>query len=227
MSVQREKCRKLNVKYQYVRFYVRWNPSPPSLYRKEAILIQRLPFFKAILFFFCIIFSPILWADSQWGTSAGFAGSTFGMDNAGQSKGGRLSLDDHFLSKYWYNFELFLQGSSAYYHSDYAPLKESYSDNLWIFALAPVIRYHFTAEGSIDPFIDLSSGPGYLSTIHYENRNLGIHFTVQNMMGIGAAFGQEHQWTAEMQIFHYSNAGISDHNRGFTSPVFMSMSYQF
>ncbi|MES2203869.1 MAG: acyloxyacyl hydrolase [Pseudomonadota bacterium] len=169
----------------------------------------------------------MLWADNQWGMSAGYAGSTFGMDNAGQSKGGRLTLDDHLFPEYWHHFELFLQASTAYYMSDYQPLKSTFDDNLWVFAIAPVVRYHVATENSLDPFIELSSGPGYLSTIHYENRNFGIHFTVQSMFGMGATFGETHQWAAELQILHYSNAGLSVHNRGFTSPVFMSMSYQF
>ena len=190
-------------------------------------MIQRSPFFKLLLAFLCIMATPLLWADNQWGMSTGYAGSSFGMDNAGQSTGGRLALDDHFLPNYWHDFELFLQASTAYYDSSYTPLQPPHRDNLWVFALAPVIRYHIAPEAAVDPFVDLSSGPGYLSAIYYENRNLGLHFTVQNMMGMGATFGQEHQWAAELQIFHYSNAGMSDHNRGFTSPVFMSMSYQF
>lgn len=207
---------------------VRFRPSPPLLFnRKEAVLSHRLSFLKANFVFLLIISTPILWANSQWGSSAGFAGSPFGMDNAGQSIGARLTADDHFLPTYWHNFELFLQGSTAYYNSDYGPLNATYTDNLWVFALAPVIRYHFASAGIFDPYIDLSSGPGYLSTIHYENRNLGVHFTMQSMLGMGAEFGQEHQWATGLQIIHYSNAGVSDHNRGFTSPVFMAISYQF
>ena len=169
----------------------------------------------------------MLWADNQWGVGAGYAGSTFGMDNAGQSTGKRLTVDDHLFPDNWHNFELFLQGSAAYYTSNYQPLRSTYGDNLWIFSLAPVVRYHIATQASIDPFFELSSGPGYLSSIHYENRNFGIHFTFQNMAGAGATFGQNHQWAAELQILHYSNAGLSVHNRGFTSPVFLSMSYQF
>jgi len=148
------------------------------------------------------------------------------MDNAGQSKGGRLAIDYPLLPNNWHNFELLLQASAAYYDSDYEPLEPPHQNNLWVFAVTPVVRYHFTPDGTINPFFEFGSGPGYLSTIYYENRNLGLHFTFQNMLGAGASFGQGHQWSAELQILHYSNAGISTHNRGFTSPVFLSIGYQ-
>ncbi len=184
-------------------------------------------FSKTFLATLCVFFTHFSWAESQFGASVGYAGGSFDLDNASQAQGIRLTLDDHFLPNQWRHFELFLQASTAYYQSNYEPLEPPHGDNLWVFTLAPVVRYHFAPQTSIDPFMDFSSGPGYLSTIYYENRNLGLHFTLQNMLGIGASFGENHRFALEAAMFHYSNAGMSDHNRGLTSPLTISMSYMF
>ena len=202
----------LNKRYTYNRIFLRF----------------LRPFSKILLPSLCAFFVHISWAESQFGASVGYAGGSFDLDNASQAQGIRVTLDDHLLSDHqWHNFELFLQASTAYYQSDYEPLEPPHGDNLWVFTLAPVIRYHFLPQASIDPFMDFSSGPGYLSTIYYENRNLGLHFTLQNMVGIGASFGEDHRFALEASMFHYSNAGMSDHNRGLTSPLTISMSYMF
>lgn len=175
----------------------------------------------------CIFCAQPARAENSYGVGLGYAGGPSGVDNANKAKGLRLTFDDYLLPNQWHHFQLFLQASTVFYHSSYEPLTAPHTDNLWVFALAPVIRYHFSPQASVDPFIDMSSGPGYLSAIYYENRNLGIHFTVQNMLGVGVAFGEEHQFAAALQFFHYSNAGISDHNRGLTAPTILSMTYQF
>jgi hypothetical protein len=193
-------------------------------------LMRHLKFslFSLLLALACIIFNQNAWAisENQYGIGLGYAGGPSGIDNASQAHGVQLTLDDYVPAKQWHHFQLFFQGSAAYYHSTYEPLKSDHGDNLWVFAIAPVIRYHFLPQATVDPFIDISSGPGYLSTIYYENRNLGLHFTFQDMVGIGTTFGTERNFAAEIRIIHYSNAGISDHNRGLTVPLILSLTYQ-
>lgn len=154
-------------------------------------------------------------------------GRVLAMDNTEQVDGVRATFAYSQENFWWHNFQLLFEGSTAYYHSTYGPLEESFSDNLWVFAAAPVIRYHFLPEHKIDLYADLSSGPGYLSTTRFESRNLGIHYTFQDMAGIGALFGEAHEYSASVRIIHYSNGGLSEHNRGFTIPVIASFAYNF
>jgi len=187
---------------------------------------------KIIAYLFIAIlslFTPYIHAttDNLYGVGLAYAGGPFGIENAHLTSGARGTFDDYFSAKKWYHLQVFAQASAAYYGSSYTPLRSEYDDNLWVYAIAPVVRYHVSPNTAVDPFIDLSSGPGYLSTIHYENRNLGIHFTFQDMAAIGALFGEDHRFAAMIQMVHYSNAGISSHNRGLSLPLVLSASYQF
>ena len=154
-------------------------------------------------------------------------GRVFSIDNTDQVDGFRATFSYTQENFWWHNFQLLFESSAAYYHSTDAPLEDNYSDNLWVFAAAPVFRYHFLPGHAVDLYADISAGPGYLSTTRFESRNLGMHYTFQDMAGIGTLFGKTHQYSAGVRIIHYSNGGLSEHNRGFTIPVIAAFSYSF
>lgn len=154
-------------------------------------------------------------------------GRVLDTDNTDQVDGVRATFAYSQENFWWHNLQLLFEGSAAYYNSTYGPLEENYSDELWVFAVAPVFRYHFLPEHQVDLYADISAGPGYLSNTRFESRNLGIHYTFQDMAGIGALFGKEHEYSVSVRIIHYSNGGLSEHNRGFTIPVIAAFSYGF
>lgn len=154
-------------------------------------------------------------------------GRVIDIDNTGEIDGFRLTSGYYPENFWWRNFQLFFQGNFAFFHSTFSPLADGFKDNLWIVSVVPIFRYHFFPEKKVDVFFDVSAGPGYLSTTRFENRNLGIHYTFQDMLGIGVLFGDQHRYSAGLRVVHYSNASISEQNRGFTIPVIASFSYNF
>lgn len=166
-------------------------------------------------------------AANPFGASVGYVGGPFDLENTHQTQGTRLAVDYYWQEPTPANWQIFIQGSAAFYHSEYQPLKPGYADNLQIFAIAPVLRYSILSSTYINPFIEISVGPGYLSNKHYENRNFGMYFTWQDVLGVGATFGKKTQYAVELQIIHYSNAGLNTNNSGLTTPVLLSVSYNF
>lgn len=182
---------------------------------------------RHIFIFFCSFFITLTYADSPFGIDIGYAGGPFDLENTHQSQGTRLAIDYYWQGETPEDWQFFAQGSAAFYHSEYQPLKSGYTDNLQIFAVAPVLRYFILSSADINPFIEISIGPGYLSSKHYENRNFGMYFTWQDVLGVGTTFGKKNQYTMELQMIHYSNAGLNTNNSGLTTPVLLSASYHF
>jgi hypothetical protein len=125
----------------------------------------------------------------------------------------------------WLNGDLnvFLNFSYGYWHTN------DYSSNQSIstFAAAPVIRWYFLNNPTATPFLQGSVGPTYLSKTYFGDRNLGIHFAFEDMAGFGFAFGAQKKVYATLQIVHYSNAGMSDPNSGFTVPFLFTVGMNF
>lgn len=167
-----------------------------------------------------------------WAT--GFAGTWSGLFSYGTGKvisegdsagvyGARVAaryLPDDWR---WQKVDIFMSGSLAYWRtSNNAPNK-----NITIAAVAPVLRYYVWAQQTYQPFIEGSVGAAYFSRLKFNNRDLGIHFTFQDMLGFGATFGSQKRWSASLRIMHYSNAGIAKSNGGLTVPMVFSVGYTF
>jgi len=99
--------------------------------------------------------------------------------------------------------------------------------SLNIFSIAPVFRYFFKSHPSFIPFIDLSIGAAYLSKTRFSNLNLGMHFSFQDMVGLGLALGQNKNLLVSLSAIHYSNASLCSSNSGITAPLLLNISYRF
>lgn len=99
--------------------------------------------------------------------------------------------------------------------------------NITIYSIAPIIRYTFKKRGPVFPFLELSIGLSYLNQTRIDNRNLGIHFSFQDRMGIGAFYGTSRQFSIGLHAVHYSNAHLSSHNSGITVPLVLDVAYRF
>jgi hypothetical protein len=123
----------------------------------------------------------------------------------------------------WNNLQVYVSGRFGHWWADGAPVFRA----LNIYSVAPVLRYYFVKKKYFSPFVELSVGPGYLTRTQFGNRNLGMHFTFQDELGIGVVAGREAGPYATISILHYSNAHLSAHNSGITVPVMLTLGYQF
>jgi hypothetical protein len=60
-----------------------------------------------------------------------------------------------------------------------------------------------------------------------ENRNLGIHFSFQDRMGLGALLGGSEKFSLGVHAVHYSNSHLSAHNSGISIPLVLDIGYRF
>lgn len=103
----------------------------------------------------------------------------------------------------------------------------AYYRTVTIYSAAPVIRYTFRQWHCIHPFLEMSIGLAYLNHTHFAKRNLGIHFSFQDRMGVGMFIGSSQQFSVGLHSVHYSNAHLSNHNSGITALVVLDLGYRF
>lgn len=123
----------------------------------------------------------------------------------------------------WRAFNLYFDGGFSRFWDNTA---NAYS-SLNIYSAAPVIRYTFKKRGPVLPFLELSIGLAYLNETRISNRNLGIHFSFQDRMGIGALLGTSEQVSIGVHAVHYSNAHLASHNSGISIPLVLDVGYRF
>jgi Lipid A 3-O-deacylase (PagL) len=123
----------------------------------------------------------------------------------------------------WNNLNVYIAGRYGHWWSDGAQVNRMIN----IYSLAPVLRYYFFKKTYFSPYLEASIGVGCLSRTHFNTRNLGMHFTFQDELGIGVVAGKEAGFYATVSVLHYSNAHLSSHNSGITVPVMLTLGYQF
>jgi hypothetical protein len=96
-----------------------------------------------------------------------------------------------------------------------------------IYAFAPVLRFYFKKTTYFSPYIEASIGPAYMNRTRFSTQNLGIHYTFQDEVGIGALFGKQQGFYTTLSALHYSNGRLSAHNSGITVPLILNIGYKF
>lgn len=160
--------------------------------------------------------------------AAPYYGATFSTPLAPkepQSMRGYQVMLDYDPQKFiWGNFDLYFDGGFSYFSASGTP---NYTA-LNIYSVAPILRYLFEQNGPAQAFIELSVGPAYLNHTRLEYRNLGIHFSFQDRLGIGVLLGNKKEKVLlGLHALHYSNAHLSAHNSGLTSLVTLDIGYRF
>jgi hypothetical protein len=122
----------------------------------------------------------------------------------------------------WRKFNIYFDGGFSHFS-----VNKSYNSTVNIYSIAPVIRYTFKRRGDVLPYLELSIGLAYLNHTRIENRNLGIHFSFQDRMGIGALLGTSEKFSVGVHAVHYSNAHLSSKNSGITIPLVLDVGYRF
>jgi hypothetical protein len=123
----------------------------------------------------------------------------------------------------WRQFNVYFDGGYSHFWNKH-PCR---NNNINIYSLAPVIHYAFKQRGILFPYLELSIGIAYLNQTRMEKRNLGIHFSFQDRLGIGAFFGAAQRLFMGIHAVHYSNAHLSSHNSGLTVPLEFDIGYRF
>jgi hypothetical protein len=180
---------------------------------------QRMGKFKLVLAIL-ILFIPPLCTASYYGANFSFAAVT---KEPPTLHGYQLMLNydpDQFK---WRQFDLYFDGGVSHFWVTKTP----YYTNINIYSIAPVVRYSFKKRGPLHPYLELSIGLAYLNHTHLDDRNLGIHFSFQDRMGVGAFLGASEQWSFGVHAVHYSNAHLSSHNSGISVPLVLDLGYRF
>lgn len=123
----------------------------------------------------------------------------------------------------WRQFNVYFDGGFSHFYQH----QTSYNTSISIYSIAPVVRYTFKRRGPVLPYLELSIGIAYMNQTRIENRNLGIHFTFQDRMGLGALLGGSEKFSLGVHAVHYSNSHLSAHNSGISIPLVLDIGYRF
>lgn len=100
-------------------------------------------------------------------------------------------------------------------------------DAVYAFSLVPGLRFYFWNAESFRAYLMAAAGPTYLTESYLGSMELGGYFAFNDLVGIGARFGEEGQWTATLGWRHISNAGLFRPNRGFDVPCYLLLGRAF
>ena len=149
--------------------------------------------------------------------------ATYGMDTGNlETKGGEIGyqiLPQKFKWKYLW---LYFDGNLAYWHTVYATNK-----SLVLGSIAPVLRIPFFQNSAFMPYLEISVGAAMMSGTKFGYKDLGAHFTFQDMLGGGISLGAKHQFDISWHYVHYSNASLAQPNDGIDLPIFVTLAYRF
>lgn len=123
----------------------------------------------------------------------------------------------------WRQFNLYFDGGVSQLWINTRP----YYTTITIYTLSPIIRYSFKKRGPFSPYLELSIGLAYLNHTHLDDRNLGMHASFADRIGIGFYLGCKQQFSLGVHTVHYSNAHLANWNNGITIPVEIDVGYRF
>jgi len=123
----------------------------------------------------------------------------------------------------WKNVSVYFAGSAGHWWSEGASRHHS----LNIYAVAPILRFYIARAQLFDTFVEASIGVSYLTRTRFNDRNLGMHFSFQDELGIGATFGKARNYYATLSALHYSNGSMCSMNAGITAPLMLTAGYRF
>ncbi len=123
----------------------------------------------------------------------------------------------------WPRFEIYFTGGFGHWWAHGAKTARS----LNIYSVAPVFRLYFKRYTYFSPFAEASIGASYLSRTHFSDRNLGIHYSFQDELGIGTTIGKDKRFYVTLSALHYSNGSMASMNAGITVPLVLNVGYRF
>lgn len=100
-------------------------------------------------------------------------------------------------------------------------------NSLWSASLAPALRGYFINPHyhMIKPYLEISSGPAYISKHKLGDQTQGGLYVLQSTLGGGIEFVKIHGLDLNLHFAHYCNAGLYTPNQGFDFPFIVSLGY--
>lgn len=96
-----------------------------------------------------------------------------------------------------------------------------------IYSAAPYFRFYFVKKPTFSPYIEVSIGPSYINRTRFDDYNQGMHFSFQDQITLGCAFGHAQNFYFAFTALHYSNGSMSNSNAGITVPLILNIGYRF
>jgi hypothetical protein len=123
----------------------------------------------------------------------------------------------------WQNFNIRFAATAGHWWSNGATENRTIN----IYAIAPVLHLYIAQTPRFSPYFEASVGPAYMSGTYFAERNLGIHYTFQDELTVGALFGKDKGFYVAISALHYSNGSMASRNSGITVPMLLNLGYQF
>lgn len=87
--------------------------------------------------------------------------------------------------------------------------------------------FRFTGnKGYFEPYLDVGVGVYLFTVSQLEDHEFGSNFQFSSLLGVGARFGQRHQWSLGYKFQHYSNGSVRVPNHGINFN-FLTLSYKY
>ena len=92
----------------------------------------------------------------------------------------------------------------------------------------PLLRFMLVRTQTADVYATYSvAGPTYLSRAVIDGEDTGTRFTFQDSMAVGAFFGKERRFNAEIGIKHFSNGNMFTRNAAIKVPLTLTLGLTF
>lgn len=105
---------------------------------------------------------------------------------------------------------------------------EKHNNTIASLSIFPMLRFMIARTKYADFFALYSlAGPTLLNKSNIDHENTGKLFTFRDFMGLGAYFGKERAYNAELQIGHFSNGNLFPYNPGLKIPLTFTLGYCF
>lgn len=99
---------------------------------------------------------------------------------------------------------------------------------VYAISIFPMLRFYLYRTNSFDGYVNYSIiGPTLISEKNIDGYKTGPNSTYQDFMGIGAYFGKNRNYNAELRIMHYSNGNIFPENDGIDIPLMLTLGKVF
>ena len=101
------------------------------------------------------------------------------------------------------------------------------NNSMYTLSLAPAFRAYFFEpfQANFRPYLEVSSGPAYLSQHQLGEETQGARFAIQSTLGGGFEWAERPGFEVNFQLVHYCNAGLANPNQGFNFPIVISFGY--
>lgn len=172
--------------------------------------LRRIMIMAALLCLFCL---PSFAGD--WSVSFGVNGGD--SDTITGDLGLRYTMNP-FYENEMLEIRPIIEADGVYWKRDH--------DEIWGGGVAGGAVVDFWREGSWRPYLAGTFGGFLLSDNKIASHDLGCNFQFRTKGSVGVRFGESYRHDVQIDVAHFSNAGLNNHNSGFNT-YGVSYGFQF